>query len=163
MLQSSAYCTAGQRAQETTCWGKENNFIRKTCLPRRWQTNISINHFVRVWMPGYFIEPERERERVKNNEEMKSKGRTERERQWRNKVKTVLSVHVKSHQLCLTCYSMDGSSPSASVHGILQARIPEWVPISFFKGIEPASLKSYALPGVFFTTSTTWEAPHKGS
>jgi len=75
----------------------------------------------------------------------------------------VLSVHVKSHQLCLTCYSMDGSSPSASVHGILQARIPEWVPISFFKGIEPASLKSYALPGVFFTTSTTWEAPHKGS
>jgi len=30
-------------------------------------------------MPGSFIEPERER--VKNNEEMKSKGRTERERQ----------------------------------------------------------------------------------
>ena len=51
-------------------------------------------------MPGSFIEPERER--VKNNEEMKSKGRTERERQRRNKVKTVLSVHVKSHQLCLT-------------------------------------------------------------
>ena len=39
-------------------------------------------------------------------------------------------VHIcaKSFQLCLTlCDSVDGSLPDASVHGILQARILEWV------------------------------------
>ena len=35
-------------------------------------------------------------------------------------------------QLCLTlCYSLDGSSPGSPVPGILQARILEWVAISF--------------------------------
>ena len=35
-------------------------------------------------------------------------------------------------QLCLTlCYSIDGSSPGSPVPGILQARILEWVAISF--------------------------------
>ena len=35
-------------------------------------------------------------------------------------------------QLCLIlCDSMDCSSPGSSVHGILQARILEWVAISF--------------------------------
>ena len=38
-------------------------------------------------------------------------------------------------QLCLTlCDSMDCSPPGSSVHGILQARIPEWVAISFSRG-----------------------------
>ena len=37
-------------------------------------------------------------------------------------------VHAKSVQLPLTlCNPMDCSLPSSSVHGILQARIPEWV------------------------------------
>ena len=41
----------------------------------------------------------------------------------------------KSLQLCLTlCESMDCSLPGFSVHGILQARILEWVAISFFRG-----------------------------
>ena len=36
---------------------------------------------------------------------------------------------------CLTlCYTMDWSLPDSSVHGILQARIPEWVAISFSRG-----------------------------
>ena len=51
---------------------------------------------------------------------------------------------------------------SSSIHGILQARILEWVAISFLRDlpnpvIQPASLKSPALASVFFTTSTTWE------
>ena len=37
-------------------------------------------------------------------------------------------VHAKSLQSCLTlCDPMDNSPPSSSVHGILQAKIPEYV------------------------------------
>ena len=46
-------------------------------------------------------------------------------------------VCAKSLQLCLTlCDSMDcnGSLPSFSVHGIFQARVLEWVAISFSRG-----------------------------
>ena len=42
---------------------------------------------------------------------------------------------VKVTQSCLTlCYTMDCSSPGSSVHGILQARILEWLAISFSRG-----------------------------
>ena len=38
-------------------------------------------------------------------------------------------------QLCLTLHSpMDCSPPGSSVHGISQARIPEWVAIPFSTG-----------------------------
>ena len=49
------------------------------------------------------------------------------------------------------CNPMDCSPPGSSVYGIFQARILEWVAISFFPnlGIEPASP---ALAGGFFTT-----------
>ena len=58
---------------------------------------------------------------------------------------------------------MDYSPPDSSVHGILQARIVEWVAMPTSgnlpdPGIKPGSLKSPALAGGFFTTSTTWEA-----
>ena len=40
----------------------------------------------------------------------------------------------KSLQLCLTlCGPTDGSLPASSVHGIIQARAPEWVAIAFSK------------------------------
>ena len=61
-------------------------------------------------------------------------------------------------QLCLTlCDPMDCSPSGSSVHGIFQARILEWVAISFSRGlpdpgIEPASPESSALAGGFFTT-----------
>ena len=43
--------------------------------------------------------------------------------------------HAKSLQLCLTLYDpMDGSPPGSSIHGILQARILEWVAISSSRG-----------------------------
>ena len=42
---------------------------------------------------------------------------------------------VKVTQLCVTvCDPMDCSPPGSSVHGILQARILEWVAIAFSKG-----------------------------
>ena len=38
-------------------------------------------------------------------------------------------------QLCLTlCDSMDCSLPGSSIHGIFQARVLEWVAISFSRG-----------------------------
>ena len=41
-------------------------------------------------------------------------------------------THAKSLKSCLTlCDPMDYSPPGSSVHGILQARILEWVALSF--------------------------------
>ena len=46
-----------------------------------------------------------------------------------------MCVHAKSLQSCLTvCYPMDCSLLGFSVHGILLARIPEWVAIPFSRG-----------------------------
>ena len=42
---------------------------------------------------------------------------------------------MKVSQSCLTlCNPMDCSPPDSSVHGILQARIPEWIDIPFSRG-----------------------------
>jgi len=73
-------------------------------------------------------------------------------------------VLAKSLQSCPTlCDPMDYSLPGSSVHGILQARILEWVPFPSpgdlpDPGIEPAVVMPPALAGGFFTTSATWEA-----
>ena len=58
---------------------------------------------------------------------------------------------------------MNCSPPGSSVHGILQAKILEWVAVPSSMAspdprIEPASLMSPVLTGGFFTTSTIWEA-----
>ena len=72
-------------------------------------------------------------------------------------------VYAKLLQLCPTlCNPMDCNPPASSVHGILQARILEWVPCPLSgdlpnPGIKPQSLMSPALAGGFFTTRTTWE------
>ena len=69
-----------------------------------------------------------------------------------------------SLQSCLTfCYPMDCNLPGSSGHGILQARILEWVAISSPGDlpdpmIKPMSLIAPALAGRFFTTNATWEA-----
>ena len=45
-------------------------------------------------------------------------------------------------KLCLTlCNSMECSLPGSSVHGILQARILEWVAISFSRGSSQPRVK----------------------
>ena len=56
-------------------------------------------------------------------------------------------AHAKSFQSRPTlCNPMDCSLPGFSVHGILQARILEWVAISYSRGsIEPLSLMYPAL------------------
>ena len=49
-----------------------------------------------------------------------------------NSLSTMWEVKVSVTQSCPTlCDSMDCSLPGFSVHGILQARIPEWVAITF--------------------------------
>ena len=73
-------------------------------------------------------------------------------------------VRAKSLQSCPTlCDSMDYSLLGSSVHGILHARILEWVAMPPpgdlpDPGIEPVSLTSPALAGRFFNTSIIWEA-----
>ena len=70
-------------------------------------------------------------------------------------------------QSCLTlCGPMNYTLPDASVRGIFQARILEWVAISCSRdlpdpGIELVSLASPALAGRFFTTSAAWAAPSR--
>ena len=74
-------------------------------------------------------------------------------------------MYIKSHQLCLTlCDPMDCSPPGSSVHGILQARILEWVAISSSRGSSWPRDRTHAscsscIAGRFFTT----EAPGKPS
>ena len=75
-------------------------------------------------------------------------------------------MHAKSHQSCPPlCNCMDCSPPGSSVHGILQARILEWVDIFFSRGSSQPTQESN--PGLsrlpasaarFFTTSANWEA-----
>ena len=62
---------------------------------------------------------------------------------------------VKVTQLCLTlCNPMDCSLPGASVRGILQARILEWVAIPFSRGSSQPGDRSQdriRIAGGFFT------------
>jgi len=71
---------------------------------------------------------------------------------WRREYVNIC-VKVLVAQLCPTlCSPMDCSPPGSSVHGILQARILEWVAISYFKGSSPGikpespSLQADSLP-----------------
>ena len=72
-------------------------------------------------------------------------------------------VHAKLFQSCLTfCNPMNHSPPGSSVHGILQARILEWVACPppgdlLDPGIKLMSLMFPTLAGSFFTTDTTWK------
>ena len=67
-------------------------------------------------------------------------------------------------QSCPTlCYLVDCSPSGSSIHGILQARILEWVSMpSSWGSSRPRDkthiLMSPAMTGGFFTTSATWEA-----
>ena len=73
-------------------------------------------------------------------------------------------LHAKSLQSCPTlCIPMHYSPPGSSVHGILQARILEWVAMppswgSSWPRDPTMSLMPPALAGGFFTTSAAWEA-----
>ena len=72
-------------------------------------------------------------------------------------------MHAKSLQSCLTLCNPTAacSLAGSSVHGILQARILEWVAMPSSRGSSPPrdGTQSSALVGWFFTTRTTWEGP----
>ena len=64
-------------------------------------------------------------------------------------------------QSCLTlCDLVDCSPPGSSVHGILQARILEWVATSFSRGIFPTQRSNLHLP-YRQANSLTTEPPGK--
>ena len=48
-----------------------------------------------------------------------------------------VSVKVKVISRVRLCYPMDCSLPGSSIHGIFQARVLEWVAISFSRGSSP--------------------------
>ena len=76
---------------------------------------------------------------------------------------------VHASQVALVMYNslwpMDCSPPGSSVHGMLQARILEWVAMPSSRGSsqprdQTQSLTSPALAGMFSTTSVTWKVSH---
>ena len=74
---------------------------------------------------------------------------------------TYLLMKVLVVQLCLTlCNPMDSSLPGSSVHGMLQARILEWVANSFSRGSSrPRDWTQVSgIAGRFFTVWATREA-----
>ena len=72
-------------------------------------------------------------------------------------------MHAKSLQSCSTLWDpKDCSLPDTSVHGILQARMLEWVAIPYSRGSSWPKDQTHislspALAGEFFTTRETWE------
>ena len=63
-------------------------------------------------------------------------------------------------KLCLTlCYTMDCSPQASSVHGIFQARILEWVTISFYRAFPTQGSNLRLLFGrQILNQWATWEA-----
>ena len=78
-------------------------------------------------------------------------------------------VRAKLLQLCPTFFHpMDCSLRGSSVHGILQAKLPEWVATPSFRGSslprdQPLSLTSSAAAGRFFAISATRGKPKRRS
>ena len=73
------------------------------------------------------------------------------------------SVCAQSLQMCPTLSDpMDCSLPGSSVHGILQARILEWVAMPSSKGSSRPRDRTQVshVSCRFFTTSATWEVPN---
>ena len=75
-----------------------------------------------------------------------------------------MRVKVLVAQSCPTlCNPMDCSLSGSSVHGILQARILEWVAIPFSEGSSPPKEQTRVshIAGRFFTVYATREAQVK--
>ena len=73
-----------------------------------------------------------------------------------------MPVHAQSLQSCPTpCDPMDCSLPGSSVHGILRARILEWVAMPSSRGSSRPKDRTCisCTPGRFFTTEPTWNTP----
>ena len=84
---------------------------------------------------------------------------------WHDRCEIFVELHMKVKVLvnysCPTlCNTMDSSPASSSVHGILQARIMEWVAIPFSRGSsQPRDWTQVShIAGRFFTIWATWES-----
>ena len=66
----STHCKIGQWIREMRCWGREGTLIGEPADQEDGSLAPQINHLIRVWMPGCFID-----QRERSNEELKSKGR----------------------------------------------------------------------------------------
>ena len=68
---------------------------------------------------------------------------------------------VKSLNCPTLCNLVDCSLPGSSIHGIFQARILEWVAISFSRGSSRPRdwTQVYCIGGRRFTVWATWEVP----
>ena len=80
-----------------------------------------------------------------------------------NSLKRLMLICVQAQSCPTLRDSVDCSLSGSSVHGIFQARILEWVAISYSRdlpdpGMEPVSLVSPALADRFFTTGANQEA-----
>ena len=73
-----------------------------------------------------------------------------------------MCVCVRAQSCPTLCDPMDCSLPGSSVHGILQARILEWVTISFSKGSSHGS-NPYLLRHLHWQYSLPAEPPKKPS
>ena len=66
---------------------------------------------------------------------------------------TAAAAAAKSLQSCLTvCNPVDCSPPGSSIHGIFQARVPEWVALAFSGHLLLQRIKSQLLWPLTFTT-----------
>ena len=84
-----------------------------------WQHLESPGEFLKVRTTGCITDFKSESQKLTRSAEIGS-----------GQLGPLLQASVKVAQLCLTlCDPMDYSPPGPSVHGILQARIPEWVAV----------------------------------
>ena len=106
-----------------------------------------------------------EKENVLKTEDSDSRVKSLSQKLFTTKALLILSFFVKErdvwHSLKVYKDPMDGSLPGSSVHGILQARILEWVAIPFFREYSWARdwTPVSCIAGRFFIVWTTIKAP----
>ena len=101
--------------------------------------------------PGFIREQKEQGERVGENFIVPFTRKTKRS-------KVSRCVHAKLLQSYPTlCGCMDCSLPDSSVHGILQARILEWV--AMLSSRESSKLRDQTHISYISCTGATWEAP----
>ena len=138
---------------------RSNQSILKEISPE-----YSLEGLVLKLRPQYFGHPMQRTNSLEKTLMLgKIEGRRRRRWQrvrWLDGVTDSMDMCAKSLQSCLTLSdATDWSPPDSSVHGILQARILEWVAISSSRGSsQPRSNPCPSCLLCFFTTSTTWEA-----
>ena len=131
-MDSAILLSSGQHPQSRV-WPSVSMWMQKCALSKLPQAHQSLQayplHSISLLAPSIPLDEEKENQRGKC---------------WNH---VCASVRAKSLRSCLTlCNSMDCSPPGSSVRGILQARILEWVAISFSKESSRFRESNTALP-----------------